>query len=89
MSNFNKKGYRKDQIRQQVEHLNQFYKILENLEDLFQEIINSNNDVSPDNIGKLASEITGREMDSTELFVLKGKLKAFLNEQEDNDTEHI
>lgn len=89
MSNFNKKGYRKDQIRQQVEHLNQFYKILDNLEDLFQEIISTNHDVSSDNIGKLASEITKREMDNTELFVLKGKLKVFLNEQEDNETEHI
>lgn len=93
MSQFLNKGYRKDKIKQevreQVEHLNSFHRILDRLEDLYQELIEEGKpEVTLDNIQQLASEITGRELDNTELFVLKGKLglkvKRKEDEQEDN-----
>jgi hypothetical protein len=89
MSQFNKKGFRKDKIRQQVEHLNSFYKILDNLEDLHQELIQEGKpQVTIDNIQELVSEITGRPLDNIELMVLKGKLgldtKRIKDEQKDN-----
>jgi len=75
MSSFNKKGFRKDKIRQQVEHLNKFYDILDKLEDLSIELKQEGKpEVTVDNIQELASEITGRPLDNIELMVLKGKL---------------
>lgn len=89
MSNFNKKGFRKDKIRSQVKHLNSFYEILDLLEDLSIELKQEGKpEVTVDNIQELASAITGRPLDNIELMVLKGKLgldtKKVEDEQEDN-----
>ncbi len=89
MSNFNKKGFRKDKIRSQVKHLNSFYDILDKLEDLSIELKQEGKPkVTVDNIQELASAITGRQLDNIELMVLKGKLgletKKVEDESEDN-----
>jgi hypothetical protein len=90
MSQFNKKGYRKDQIRSQVKHLNSFYDILDKLEDLANELKEEGKpEVTLDNIQELASAITGRNLDNIELMVLKGKLglniERVKDEQENNE----
>lgn len=89
MSQFNKKGFRKDKIRSQVKHLNSFYEILDLLEDLATELKQEGKpEVTVDNIQELASTITGRPLDNIELLVLKGKLgletKKVEDEQKDN-----
>jgi len=89
MSQFNKKGFRKDKIRSQVKHLNSFYEILDLLEDLSIELKQEGKpEVTVDNLQELASAITGRPLDNIELMVLKGKLgldtKSIKDEQEDN-----
>lgn len=90
MSQFNKKGFRKDRIRAQVKHLNSFYDILDKLEDLANELKQEGKpEVTIANIQELASEITGRPLDNIELMVLKGKLgldtKRVKDEQENNN----
>lgn len=92
MSSFNNKGLRKDKIRTQVKHLNSFYSILDQLEEVYQRILKEELDgeriVTNDNFTEVSTSIMGRELDSIEVMVLKGKLgletKLKINEQGDN-----
>lgn len=75
MSSFNNQGYRKDQIRQQVKHLNGFYSILEELDVVAKEITTEGMPkITPENLEELANAAMGRPLDSLELMVIRGKL---------------
>lgn len=89
MSNFNNKGLRKDKIRTQVKHLNSFHEILEQLEEVYKILTTDGSpEVTVDNIKELSTEAMGRELDSIEFMVLRGKLgletKLKYDEPQDN-----
>ncbi len=81
MSGFNKKGYKQSQQRFVKFHSKGVNIILEQLDNIYRRL--AVRDVNEENIGRLASDLMGRELDSMELNILKGKFG--FDESEDNN----
>jgi len=81
-------GYRKDSIRSQVKHLNGFYEILDQLEEVYQKmIVEGHEPIDNNNIDHWCDTYMGRPLDSIEMMVIRGKLglETKLKEDESGD----
>lgn len=80
MSSFQKKGQRDaDKFKKRVtkQHIREFYKTLNRLDEVAIQIRKSGIEITEDNIEEEASKVIGRNIDSMEKFLLLGKLGSY------------
>lgn len=90
MGNFLRKGKRKSEEvtrRKTKKHLNEFYKILHELDDVAKEMILHEEEVTTDNIEEIASNYTDREIGKYEKMILLSKMQS-LKPEEDGKVEN-
>lgn len=81
MSSFQKKGLRDNLNKNKKEvtkaHIDNFYKILNDLEVVANKLKEEDIEYSKENINEYASKHLGRDLDNTEKLVLLGKLEIY------------
>lgn len=81
MSNFMKRGFRADKRKVVKEHVNQFYKILNDMEGLKERCIAENIHLTEDNIETIMEPFYDRPLDDIEKFILLNKYNNAKNNQ--------
>lgn len=77
MSNFMKQGQRQVKLAEKKNvkrHLKGFYRTIELISEVAQELIDKGVEVTEDNVEALAKDIMGRDIDNMEKFLILGKV---------------
>ena len=88
MNTYSKNGYRKSIVAKNKlvkKHTRGFYKTLDLINEVANELDKLNVDITEDNIDSLSRPILGRDLDSMEKLLILGRLsKPELNETKNN-----
>lgn len=80
MSSFLRTTKRKSEISKNKQikiHTKEFYKILNRLDLIANELKELDIEITEDNVNEEASKILGRDLDSMEKFILLGKMSSY------------
>jgi len=83
MSSFNKASNRKSNVLDNTKvkkHIDAVYKIIAEVDALAVKLIDLNLEVTDENVDEIVLQVTGKELDSMERFLLMGKLESHVKE---------